>query len=356
MKKTAIFALALMMLLVGCKRGTDVSPDAATEDVQVNNADTETEGDKEQKPEQEPEAEKSVVNKAAWCVYWDSDPVNDTGSYSQYKEIVLFGCIYSEDHSLFIPEKLDKLAAEYHDKNPAGSHELYISFINDIMHPDGTSTQKSTDFLQTVLPDAELSDKVIDDMINQARIYGLDGIELDYENIHKCDDLWGAYLDFISRLYKRAASSNLKLRVILSVSTPVDKLEFIDGPQYVVMCYNLYGSHTGPGPKADEEFLRDTYNKFKDIKADYALANGGFEWGPDNKTIRSLTAADAEVLAKDKGAEISRNSNGTLNYSYEAGDGVHTVVYGDEQTIEKWNSVLLENADNDVGINLWRLE
>ena len=30
------------------------------------------------------------------------------------------------------------------------------------------------------------------------------------------------------------------------------------GPEYMVMLYNLYGLHSGPGPKADGPFIEKT--------------------------------------------------------------------------------------------------
>ena len=339
MKKIIIFVLLLMLLLTGCMKKSDTQETLP-----------------ETKPS-EPEAEKSIIHEASWCVYWDPASAAAAADHvSQYRELVLFGCIYSEDHSLFIPDQLVASISKLPEKTSTDYPVRYLSFINDVMHPDGTSTQKSTDFLQAVLPDTDLSDAIIDDMIRQTQAFGFDGVELDYENIHKCDGLWDAYLDFVSRLYQRTVLENLKLRVVLPVSTPVDRLNFVNGPQYVVMCYNLYGNHSGPGPKADEDFLKNTYQKFKRIDAHYALANGGFEWGPQGKALQSLTAKKAASLAEETGADAARDRNGVLHYSYQAEDGRHTVYYGDEDTIERWGEILLENADKDICIDLWRLE
>lgn len=369
MKRIIILAAALL-LLTGCvdaqgpgSRISDISRPEPGVQIQIDDitdkaGDNNVEPDKEQVPEVEEVPEKAIINEAAWCVYWDPNSASAAvDNYLQYKELVLFGCIYSEDNKLFIPEQLDELIAKLpNEVYSSDDTELYISFINDVIHPDGSSTQKSADFLTNVLTDVELSDGIIEDMIKQTKSYGFDGIELDYENVHKCDSLWDEYLDFISRLYKRAVDENLKLRVILSVSTPVDEMDFIKGPSYIVMCYNLYGNHSGPGPKADEEFLKNTYSKFNSIEAGYALANGGFEWGPDEKTIRSLTCADAADLARESGADEIREDSGALRYSYQSDDGIHTVIYGDEDTIKGWSGVLLKNADENIKINLWRLE
>ncbi len=336
----------------GVVQDAGAKPDAGVEpDVNVK-PDVNTE------PEAEQTLDKAIINEAAWCVYWDPNSVSAAaGNHMLYNELVLFGCIYSEDNKLIIPEQLDELISKLPDEVTASDDtELYISFINDVMHPDGSSTQKSTDFLKNVLSDARLSESIIEDMIKQTRSFGFDGIELDYENIHKCDGLWDEYLDFVSRLYKRALEEDLKLRVVFTVSTPADELDFIKGPRYVVMCYNLYGTHSGPGPKADAEFLKNTYRKFKKIDASYAFANGGFEWGPDDKTVCSLTAEAAAALAAEYGADVVREDSGALKYTYQADDGIHTVFYGDELTIKRWSDILLENADEDVRIDLWRLE
>lgn len=342
MKRTAIVILimALLLQITACTKqpeSGDITPQASSGG--------------------EPETEHSGIQQAAWCVYWDSGSAASLAeSLSQYRQFVMFSCLYAEDHSLIVPEELKDLISTLPDRGASDTPEFYLSFVNDVMHPDGSSTQKSTVFLEEVLPDAELSDAVIDDIIRQTKACGFDGIELDYENIHKCDGLWGAYLNFISRLWMRANSENLKLRVVLSVSTPAAELDFIEGPRYVVMCYNLYGYHSGPGPKADEAFLENTVRKFMSLDADYALANGGFEWGPDGKVVRSLTTGAAAALAAENDALETRDSDGVLHFTFRSEDGLHTVFYGDEETIRIWSGILQKEAACDIRVNLWRLD
>ncbi len=352
MKRMILPVMMVLLFLAGCSsdpNGGETTPTAAQAGPDITTGSLPTGSGAE--------TEKTIIDEAAWCIYWYPDSAAAAEeNFTRYKELVLFGCIYSEDHSLYVPAQLEELIAKLPERTAGNAPEYYLSFINDVMHPDGSSTQKSTDFLQEVLTDTALSERIIDDMIKQTLERGFDGLELDYENIHKCDGLWDAYLDFVSRLYTRAVSEDLKLRVVLSVSTPADRLDFIKGPQYVVMCYNLYGNHSGPGPKADEAFLRDTCRKFQALDAEYALANGGFEWGSDGKTLRSLTAADAAALAEEKAATKIREDNGAVRFSFQAEDGEHTVYYGDEETIECWSRILLDQADQDIRINLWRLE
>ena len=348
-----LIILVLLLLLVGCTKKPELQDTPTQMDQTASDAHKQDVSDGEG---MEPKTGE-IIQQAAWCVYWDPASASAAvENYTRYKEMVLFGCVYAEDYTLSVPDRLTELISKLPDREYSNRPELYLSFINDVIHPDGSSTQKSTAFLQEVLTDAELSDTMIDDMIRMTKAFGFDGIELDYENIHKCDDLWNEYLFFLSRLWQRSFSENLKLRVILPVSTPVDNLAFVEGPRYIVMCYNLYGYHSGPGPKADENFLKNTVNKFKSLGVDYAVANGGFEWGPNEEVVRALTAEAAAALATETGAREMRDSDGVIHYTFQSEDGLHTVFYGDEETIQRWSEILLEKADGDIRVDLWRLE
>lgn len=296
-----------------------------------------------------------VSSRAAWCVYWDENSAKAAAeSFSDYEELILFGCIYTEDGSLYVPEALEQLYEEFPEDTPDTA--VYLSFINDVMQEDGSAKQKSPEFLEQVLKDDTMGDKVIDDMIIQTRKWGLDGIELDYENVQKGDNLWEAYLDFVSRLYDRTKQEGLQLRVVLGAYTPVEQYSFIEGPQYVVMCYNLFGTHSGPGPKADAAFLQEMVKRYEGMNVTFALANGGFEWNEEEKAVRSLTAYNAAQLAIEQGEEAKVDENGALYYTYETEDGKHTVWYGNEETMKQWETWLLEYSGHDISVDLWRLE
>lgn len=49
-------------------------------------------------------------------------------------------------------------------------------------------------------------------MIAQTKAWGLDGVELDYENIDKQENLWQEYLEFVDRLSRRIQEEGLLLR------------------------------------------------------------------------------------------------------------------------------------------------
>lgn len=351
-----IFILVTVMALLGaggCKGEDPVQPVPEEEQIQ-----TEGDGVAESQSEevQSDELPEAVVSKrAAWCVYWDGNSAQAAAEMiSEYDELVLFGCIYEENHTLHIPEALEQLYNVFPGKDQGT--QIYLSFINDVMQEDGTSRQKSPEFLEQVLKDDVLGDKLIEDMVSQTKKWGLDGIELDYENMHKGEDLWDDYLRFLERLYDRTQQEGLLLRVVLGAYAPVDEYSFIPGPQYVVMCYNLFGTHSGPGPKADEDFLKEMVERYAEMDVTFAIANGGFEWDEQGGAVRSLTARNADLLAEENAVKPVRDQSGAYYYTYAAEDGQHTVWYGDDETMRQWEEWLVRYSGHDIAVDLWRLE
>ena len=335
----------LAALLGGCGKTDSQTPQQETEQTETTEETGDSQGATRAK----------VSRRGAWCVYWDGDAVfAAAGNLANYDELILFGCIYDENADLYIPEQLRQLYEEF----PVTGEQtrLYLSFINDVMQEDGTAVQKSPEFLAQVLRDEQLGDQVIEEMIAQTKAWGLDGVELDYENIDRQENLWNEYLEFVDRLARRTEEEGLSLRVVLGAYAPVGEYVFPTAPQYVVMCYNLYGTHSAPGPKADAEFLQQMAERFDGMNVAFALANGGFEWDDQDKAVRSLTAQSAGKLLVESGADYTREESGAVHFSYPAEDGTHTVWYGDKETIATWEDVLAGYSRQNIEVDLWRLE
>src|SRR5690606_32889434 len=109
--------------------------------------------------------------------------------------------------------------------------------------------------------------------------YDLDGVEIDYERIGDGD--WDNMTAFIAALYQELSARGLSLRVVLEPRAPIERLSLPRGPVYVMMAYNLYGSHSGPGPKADDAFIRQLAKRMDRLPGSQnriAFATGGFDW------------------------------------------------------------------------------
>ena len=297
-----------------------------------------------------PEPEKQGSNNA-WTIYWDND-VRAEATEVHYDSLILFACYHRPDFSVYVPEMMWTLK----ENLEAYEGTRYLSFTNDVLLENGTSTQKSTEFLTELLKDESAWEKVMNEYLLLAKQFGADGIEIDFEKVDSA--MYEVYSAFLKKLYNTAQEHDLKMRVVLEYRLNPDKIDLPKGPDYVIMCYNLYGYHSGPGPKADPAFLKKAVDKFGNVDGiGYGLANGGFEWSPDEKVIRSLTSQEAEKIAKDMNVLPSRDqASMALSFQWKEEDGIHTVWYGDDETILYWNNILDEASGRDVSITLWRIE
>ncbi|HML45335.1 MAG TPA: glycosyl hydrolase, partial [Clostridia bacterium] len=124
----------------------------------------------------------------------------------------------------------------------------------------------------------------------------------------------------------------------------------------VMMCYNLYGTHSGPGPKADPAFLQKMVKGMQTLpgKKSFALATGGFDWTEKGKVV-SLTYLDALALQRQHAASAMRDAeSGCLVFAYRDDMGkAHDVWYADSQTLRLWMDTIEAMGAYDV--NIWRL-
>lgn len=291
----------------------------------------------------------------AWYVYWDADVLDELLFLTEERKlsaVSMFACYFDENGQIYVPQGflgLREMAEEL------AFPVTYLSFTNDVHHTDGSATQKDPKFIRDLWTDTEKTEETTAAMVAMAVSMGADGIEIDFENI-KDPELWTDYIRFLELVWDRAQAEQLSMRVVLSVSAPVDDLNFPTGPEYSVMCYNLYGTHSGPGPKADADFLKNTAEKFMELQhVTYALATGGFEWNDEDKVTRSLTQEAAEALAEEFACKSRRDKfSGALYYTFQDKGKKFTVWYADEQTLAIWRNAILR-VDSDAEFDLWRV-
>lgn len=304
--------------------------------------------------EEEPERE---VSYSLWNAYWNLEGVEaQTEELAAHvKNVNFFAAYYDKDDTAFIPQETTDFFAAHGEEYKSRGWNRYLTVVNDKVNEDGSSSLKSPELLYRLFEKEEVYKAHADSLVTLAKDAGYDGLEIDYENIRKDNTLWEYYMNFIAYLYDRCMAEGLLLRVVIETNIDADKIPWVEGPAYSVMCYNLYGSHSGPGPKADREFLKNVMDKMKYVPGtvDYALANGGFDWAGDG-SITSLTTKQAETLMADYGAAYNVDESGAKYYTYQDENGVsHEVWYGDQETLEQWMKCLQEGGNWDYSI--WRL-
>lgn len=294
---------------------------------------------------------------SAWVVYWDADNAASeiAALGGKLESLLYFGAYFDAQNQLFIPDEIVKLKEQFgraDGKTPP--RPCYLTFINDKLLPGGGSSLKDTELLYMLLETPEARQAHIQNILALTKDGGYDGIEIDYEAIRQDMVLWGHFIDFITELSAAAQQDDLLLRVLLEPGIPYESLRFPKGPDYVIMCYNLHGPGSAPGPKADDAFLLELIKKTAELpgRRHFALATGGFDW--TDKATKALSGGEAHALARrEKANQLRDPGSQAISFSYRQADGLHEVWYADSITLTHWMS-LIRNA-GDFGISLWRL-
>lgn len=289
---------------------------------------------------------KSNRNLYVWSVYWDctGDVRTIHRNRKKINGIGVFSAYYPDGKTLSLPEKSNDLIQHLASIEDAPTIPRYLCVVNDT-----DSENKSVDLLKKIMNEPEKNAQAIVDMAIQNQCMG---IEIDFEKIRNDIDLWNQFINFEKDLMALCSKNHLALRIVLESSTPVDQMDLPSGPEYVVMCYNLYGMGTKPGPKADADFLKDMVMKFDSLDhVSYALANGGYDFD-GSKKAEAMTSSQIQALIIEKKAKPKRDpSSQALSFTY----GSHTVWFADEKTMAFWAKTLDTAAGRTVDISLWRL-
>lgn len=351
MKKTIIRAiitllvLLIFILLYRLYINSNGREENVTEDIQIN-PDIE---------ENKPSMGKNDRNLTVWTVYWDSyimDEIKEIGS--SIEEICYFAAYFDSNKSLFIPTRImdikNKLKNEMERKS-------YLTFVNDLILENGSSSLKDTDLLYTLLSTEENRANHIKDIVNLTQSHGYDGIEIDYEGIKKDMKLWDYFLLFLRELFEVTEVEDIPLRILLEPGVDTKALDFPKGPTYIMMCYNLYGYGTEPGPKANREFLLEMIDKMRHVpgKTGFAIATGGFDFHEDGKVEQVSENRAIEIKNHYDVKEYRDEDSKAIYYNYmDANEVHHEVWYADEITLDYWFSIFEDKGD--YNLSLWRIE
>ena len=286
---------------------------------------------------------------SAWIVYWDT-----AGGQREYEarqsslgSVSYFAAGFDEQDQLFLPEELAAL------KLPP-DQVSYLTIVNDQWLTDGSKRLKDKALLERLLADDASRENHVDEIIKKTRAGGFQGVEIDYEGFWKDQNLTQKYLQFTYKLCRKALEAKLKVRIVLEPWAPFDA-DFCRGAEYVVMLYNLYGLHSGPGPKANPAFIRSTLLKMQSLPGarSVALATGGCLWGSDgSKKLLTMEAART-VVRKHQGSLRRDTGSGCQVLSYREGNVFYELWYADDKTLRLWQGAVLE--EESVNISIWRL-
>ncbi|MGN0941508.1 MAG: hypothetical protein ACI4OA_07370 [Selenomonadaceae bacterium] len=299
---------------------------------------------------------------SAWVTYWDAP--NGLKEYKSIDDKLVglsaFEVYYDANGHHVVPKELESIIATS-NKHKNSEATTYLTFVNDVIDKDVTKT-KDTALLSTIFKNGASMDAEIASMIALAQKMKCGGIELDYENVWRDDAVAKSFLDFTYRLSTAAIKNHLKLRIVLEPSARFDA-GFAKGPEYVVMLYNLKGTHSGPGPKADGPFIEKTIAKMAalpDGKKSVALSLGGCVWedyglfGLKKGRAKYITQKEAVALRDAMSTKEERDPESAVLHFTGKYDGKDIECwYADDETIRAW--ITAASRAGITNISLWRL-
>ncbi|WP_338463115.1 glycosyl hydrolase family 18 protein [Brevibacillus borstelensis] len=287
-----------------------------------------------------PDPNQPHVELSAWLADWQwGDGLDEFRQITEgLTSLQAFAVYFDDKDNLHLTEELREALPQIVEASKQSSL-VYVdlTIVNDVILGDGTSVQKDPALVTRLMATEQSRKKHIDNILAAVTKYDVRGVEIDYENIRSED--WDHVLAFYRELYERLRPLEKSLRIVLEPRAPIDKLKLPEGPVYVMMAYNLFGNHSGPGPKADHAFIADLARRMDKLPGEpfIAFAAGGFDWAESGK-VASVTAEQAAELSQLSQEAPRRDAgSGSLYFHYTDDNNVkHTVWYADHVTLAQW--------------------
>lgn len=124
---------------------------------------------------------------------------------------------------------------------------VYLSVVNDVVEGPGKSVQKDPGLVSRLMATDASRTAHRRELLALLAVYPFKGLELDYERVTMED--WPKLLQFAHELSTTLATQGKKLRLVMEPKQKYLQGDLPVGPQYVVMAYNLHGSHNGREPR-----------------------------------------------------------------------------------------------------------
>lgn len=309
---------------------------------------------------------------AVWIADWDAQKGLDETAAVQASNIVLFAAYFNLESRPFLNDDMRRMLKNNPRKNLPPDGKLFLSVVNDVFYTPEKSLEKDPTLIKNLMSTEKSRAAHRDDLLKLLASGPFDGLEIDYERVGKED--WPTLLDFAADLSKQLTAQGKELRFLLEPKSKYMQIPLPKGPEYVIMGYNLFGGHSGPGPKANDAFLRKLARESSAIvnrtgkKMGLALATGGFAWpaAPDKTKVLGIRESAAAAWARGSQATLIRDPDshalhfiasdtapGSPIPARSARDINYEIWYADGETLAHW--IKTGRAAGFGNISLWRL-
>ena len=231
---------------------------------------------------------------------------------------------------------------------------LLTNNYNQVFHGDA---------VHRIITDPVKRDRLINDIIRVLEKKGLDGINIDFEELTEKKN--ETLVQFQKSLYEKLhARGMLVTQDVVPFNEDYNFRELSRYNDYVfVMAYDQYSESTVPGPICHQKWIEgaidDAVKKIPAQKLVLAVAGFGYDWKmtDEGKVVSAvpITYLDALTLARTYRSKIDfDNDSYNLHFSYDDDNGsTHQVHFTDAATT--FNSLRFATEYGLSGVSLWRL-
>ena len=257
-----------------------------------------------------------------------------------------------------IIDKAQEAGKKYISWAKGNNYKIWAMFVNNSLK-DTTST---------ILNDYKLRKQTIENIVNLAVKYGVDGINLDFENIYKDDK--DVFTRFVVELYPRLKDLGITLTVDVTApdgaddwSLCYDRDALADNADYLVfMAYDQNNKNsTKAGSVAGYGWVRANVNKFlgqeaiSNEKLILAIPLYTRLWVEDSngKVVNStaINMKNVDSVIQGKGTKTWDELNRQNYIEYQQGNNTCKMWIEDLESIKE--KLLLANEKELAGVAFW---
>jgi spore germination protein len=288
-----------------------------------------------------------------WIVPWDFDAGMQSVARGRglFDEVFLFAARLDPSGRIVLDERKGHWPDAVRDARAAGAR-VWLTVVNDVVASGPTrSVLKDSNLVHELLASLERSASHRADIVSVATHLGVDGVDLDYENLPAGER--ERFSSFVRALAEELHTRGLALSVTVqpktaeSTATGPGAMDWSTlcsaADRIQVMLYNEHNASTGPGPVAGIDWVRRV--------ADYGVKTcpakslvpvlkvSGMDWGPGRSDW--LSFAEASSIVARVRPKIHREREDRVPwFAYRAAEGRHVVYFEDAQSLAAKSDVL----------------
>ncbi len=235
----------------------------------------------------------------AWTVYFDGErglaELQEHGEL--FDRVSLFAYELDPDGTPTPAPNMDVMMAPFFRLAATKGFDPWVTVVNDIRYGVDSVLAKDSILVHELIVDPARRLAHAREIAARVEGDGFKGLHLDYEQVPESDE--AHFQTFITTLGSELQQRGLRLEIVVEpVSGP---LPAAGSASVVVMAYDLFGTHSGPGPRSTPTFVTGLSQRAavdRDSAAALAVAVGGFAWEPGGE-VRALDWLDAQRLAAE---------------------------------------------------------